>query len=335
VGLTWLTAVDFWLFMDRHKQKIRRQVPMFSQPVMIEQLDKLRKLRKQEPWTGSQELHKELVMLNTGDHSLLAAVDYAGNRIVLMDLYGVEKDLGPVLQVRNILVGANWSVCLRKMGCQQAEDGNSCGYHVLQWIWQLANSRNLEAEDWVPARCDMSQWIIKVQKVLGISEKVEIQRKKMARRGPVRYRRWKREQYRLKRDEDMSWDSGVKQAPKKSDSKLKRSNMRGASRAKKEMTFYSNNMNGDLAHPEKLRQIVKWINNVEPTALLLQETHMTLQEEKKGWVQKVLDIEAPGYQIYCAGTDDEKVKGVAVIVSKTLVPFVKKDQIIVERRLGI
>jgi len=57
---------------------------------------------------------------------------------------------------------------------------------------------------------------------------------------------------------------------------------------------------------------------------------MTLQEEKRGWMQKVLDTEAPGYQICCAGTDDEKVKGVAVIVSRALVSFVKKDQIIVD-----
>jgi len=186
VGLRWLTAVDFWLFMDRHKQKIRRQVPMFSQ-IVIEQLDKLIKLRSQETWTGSQELHKELVVLNTGDHWLLAAIDYAGNRIVLMDPYGVEKDLKSVMEVRSILEGANWTVYLRKMGCQQLEDGNSCGYHVLQWIWQLANSWNLEAEDWVPARYDLSQWIIKVQKELGFPKKGETQRKKMARRGPVRY----------------------------------------------------------------------------------------------------------------------------------------------------
>jgi len=57
---------------------------------------------------------------------------------------------------------------------------------------------------------------------------------------------------------------------------------------------------------------------------------MTLQEEKRGWVQRMLDTEAPGYRIYTAGTDDEKVKGVAVIVSAAMVPFVKMDQIIMD-----
>jgi len=41
VGLRWLTGVDFWLFMDRHKHRVKKQVPMFSKQVMIEQLDKL------------------------------------------------------------------------------------------------------------------------------------------------------------------------------------------------------------------------------------------------------------------------------------------------------
>jgi len=127
VGLRWLTGVDFWLFMDKHKHKINKQVPMFSKIVMIEQLDKLRKLKSQEVWTGPQEIHKGLVILNTGDHWMLAAVDYGNNHIVLMDPYGTEKDLLSVIEVRDILEKANWTVHLRKMSCQQLEDGNSCG----------------------------------------------------------------------------------------------------------------------------------------------------------------------------------------------------------------
>jgi len=257
-------------------------------------------------------------------------VDYGNNQVVLMDPYGIDKDLLSVMEVRNILKSANWTVRLRKMSCQQLGDGNSCGYHVLQWIWQMANLRNLEAESWVPADYDASQWITKVQKDFGFADRGEIQRKKTARRGPARYRRWKREQYRLKHDKNMDQEPEGKLGLKESVPKLKMSDNRRVSKAKKTMLFYSNNMNGGLARPEKLRQIVKWINDKQPTAILLQETHMTLQEEKRGWVQKILDTEAPGYRIYSAGTEDEKVKGVAVIVSRALVPFVKKDQIIMD-----
>jgi len=58
LGLRWLTGVDFWLFMDRHKHRIKKQVPMFSKLVMIDQIDKLRKLKRQEVWTGTQEIHE-------------------------------------------------------------------------------------------------------------------------------------------------------------------------------------------------------------------------------------------------------------------------------------
>jgi len=74
-----------------------------------------------------------------------------------------------------------------------------------------------------------------------------------------------------------------------------------------------------------------WLNKEEPSALLLQETYMTEQEERKGMVQKVVDVQAPGYQIFSAGLDDEKRKGVAVILSKVLVPLVRKDHIIVDK----
>jgi len=99
----------------------------------------------------------------------------------------------------------------------------------------------------------------------------------------------------------------------------------------KTINIYSNNMNGGLTHPQKLRQMLDWLNKEEPSALLLQETYMTEQEERKGVVQKVLDVHAPGYQIFSAGLDDEKSKGVAVILSKALVPLVRKDHIIIDK----
>jgi len=199
---------------------------------------------------------------------MLAVVDYVNDKIVLMESYGIDKDLLSVMEVRNILEAANWTVHLRKMDCQQLEDGNSCGYHVLQWIWQMADLRNLEAASWVPANYVASEWITKVQKDLGYPDRGEVQKKKMARRGPARYRRWKREQYRLKHGKNTDKEPEGKRRLKDSVSELKDPvpkvkvpKDRRVSKEKRTMLFCSNNMNGGLTCPEKLRQIVKWIND--------------------------------------------------------------------------
>jgi len=348
-ALRWLTGVDFWLFMDKHKGVYKQQVPMFSKAMLVLQLEKLGKLKMQEQAIGLQKVQVSLVIINSGGHWMLAEVDFANKSVVVMDPHGPDKALVTVAETQKVLETAKWKVKIRKMGCQASGDGNSCGYHVLQWLWQIQSISSFEADSWVPTWYDKKQWPERVLRDLGEGPQRRGQDRAMVRRGPARYRRWKRAQSKAQFEDSISQAVEKvkkrqvrKEAPQRPirDQEVVGHGMGENSRqgggTKRQVNknstteIFSNNMNGGLTRPDKLRQLIMWLNKVEPAALLLQETHMTQQEEQRGMVQKMLNIEAPGYQIFGAGTDDEKIKGIAVILSRALVPFVRKEHVIMD-----
>jgi len=149
-NLRWVTAVDFWFFMDKHKHILGDQIPMFSKETVLAQLRKLASLKRQQgALTGLSNNHN-LVIINTGEHWMLAQVLFDTANITLMDPYDQQKELRSVEEIKGILESAAWKVSVRRLACQRPEDMNSCGYHVLQWIWQISKIHAFRAEVWQP-----------------------------------------------------------------------------------------------------------------------------------------------------------------------------------------
>jgi len=153
--------------MDKHKGVYKQQIPMFSKAVLVSQLEKLSKLKRQRQAIELQMSRVNLVIINSGEHWLLADVNYQNRRVVLMDPYGPEKVRMSVSETQKVLKTAKLEVKLRKMGSQLPGDSNSCGYHVLQWVWQIQGLRNFDASAWVPTGYDNRQWTERVCRDLG------------------------------------------------------------------------------------------------------------------------------------------------------------------------
>jgi len=183
----------------------------------------------------------------------------------------------------------------------------------------------------------------------------EVGKEKRKRRGPARYRRWKkdlvlgnngelnrmnyfRQEYfdsyekgEKRAREDRTIESGKRQK-KLAGEKQRREEMerklRIRGQTQRVVRAFSNNINGGLLRPDKVNQLASWMRYEKPAVLMLQETHMSAEEGDEAIFQACLDKEAPGYTLFSAACADMRQRGVAVIMDSKLVPLVRKDRVI-------
>jgi len=107
----------------------------------------------------------------------VAYINYGVQRITLLDTYGPDKSLRSVAEVVMELRVLGWTVIHRLMGQQRAEDYNSCGYHILQWLWQLVNKDVApDPISWSPDTYNCANWAVNV-KVKRVLAKTNLSRK--------------------------------------------------------------------------------------------------------------------------------------------------------------
>jgi hypothetical protein len=70
--------------------------------------------------------------------------------------------------MQNILRAAGWACEIVNKGLQNKNDGNSCGYHVLHWLYQLASVQGNIPNSWENAEYSAKIWAQRICERMGI-----------------------------------------------------------------------------------------------------------------------------------------------------------------------
>ena len=193
--VSWIKGEDMVRFMEGSSRFSKKEVPVVAGKDMCRLIERIKKLREEgeegrrkKKGDGVENIHPFAVVVNSGQHWLLAIVDYAKRGIVLLDPYGNEVALKEVDDLWANLERNGWGTCVRKIGVQKKKDGNSCGYHVLTWCMEVVN-QEVRNPRWVPSEYNI------VEKVRNIYRMLEY---KVGKEGEERERRDKKEEKKEK-----------------------------------------------------------------------------------------------------------------------------------------
>ena len=106
-----------------------------------------------------------MVILNTGNHWVLANIQYQSKFIQIWDSYAKQHRIQSLTDMIRLLHKEGWTVNITGVGIQKENDNNTCGFHVLQWIKQLAGQEYISAT-WKPTTYEAKEWIQKVYESL-------------------------------------------------------------------------------------------------------------------------------------------------------------------------
>ena len=120
-----------------------------------------RRKSQEEGW------NKDYMIFCTGQHWVLTRYMTRGlsRKVTIFETYPESHRLQGTMRTLRTMDQKGWETDLQFIGCQEAEDGNTCGYHVLRWVKEILDTPPAERKwNWKPTKYEASTW---VQKIVG------------------------------------------------------------------------------------------------------------------------------------------------------------------------
>ena len=190
-GLRWLEAEDLEEMM--REMKLGKRIRVTS----TEQFEKFIKEIQEDVSKGVQ-LNEEFIIAGTGNHWVLVKYQTVGISGRTMKIFEPKSE--PILSTQRFAAKARkegWTVSIQSTGKQHEGDGNSCGYHVLQWVYEQEAGRKKRTTRWAPGVYDAEAWTEHVK------ERLAVRKENKKKVGEARWEMEKIEEERKQRELEM------------------------------------------------------------------------------------------------------------------------------------
>ena len=148
--------------MNKNPQWYTAFIPILGIQVVLEQLSKMASDYQHH---NTIYRHPSLVILNSGNHWLLANVQFDKRQITMWDPYPQNHQIESVTKLLRKL-NITWKVQRIGLGTQEITDSNTCGYHVLMWIKQILQPTQLITPQWKPQMYSSKDWVETIYNLL-------------------------------------------------------------------------------------------------------------------------------------------------------------------------